>query len=163
MKGLNEFIATVLVLAIALSGLVISIEIIKPLIEKSHDNLIINEAFMNMQRILNVIKEMLSEGEGSRRNIEIKVTDGMYVFDEDVDTLNFTYILKSDLSVSGYKNGINISTEGGQVKMFARIENVDFLNSYSLRKGDNSISFRHEGFEGSVIKISILQQSNRNQ
>jgi hypothetical protein len=155
MKGLNEFIATALLLAIALSGLIISLEVVKPLIEKSQDNLVINEALSNMQTIVNTMREISSEGEGSKRSIDVKVTGGMYVFDENADTLNFTYTLKSDLSVSGYKNGINISTENRNVKMFTKMGNVDFLNGYRLKKGDNSISFKHEGFDGSVIKISI--------
>jgi hypothetical protein len=155
MKGLNEFIVTALLLAISFSGLIISLTVVKPLIEKSQDNFVINEALVNMQRISNVIREISSEGEGSRRNIEIKITDGMYIFDEDTDTLNFTYKLKSDLSFSGYKDGINISTSNRNVNMFIKIENVDFLNGYRLRKGDNSISFKHEGFDDGVIKISV--------
>jgi hypothetical protein len=155
MKGLNEYVTLAALMAISISVLIISLEFVKPLIEKSRDNFIVNEAISNIQRITETINQISSEGEGSRRILELRVTDGKYFFDEASDTLNFTYILNSDLSFSGFKNGVNITTENKVVKMFSKVDNVDFLNSYSISKGDNRVALEYQSFDGNVIKFSI--------
>jgi len=155
MKGLNEYITVAALMAIAISVLIITLEFIKPLIEKSKDNFVINEAMYNIHRIVDNILEISSEGQGSRRSLEIKVTEGNYMFDKNTETINFTYVLNSDLSFSGYKDKINITTEGKIVKMFVKIDNVDFLNNHIINKGDNSVTLVYDSFDGSVIKISI--------
>jgi hypothetical protein len=155
MKGLNEYVTLAALMAISISVLIISLEFVKPLVEKSRDNFIVNEAISNIQRIVDAINQISSEGEGSRRILELRVTDGKYFFDEVSDTLNFTYVLNSDLSFSGFKDDMNITTENKVVKMFAKVKNVDFLNSYSMGKGDNRVSLEYQSFDGNVIKISI--------
>ncbi|MBU5688516.1 MAG: hypothetical protein KQA41_02325 [Candidatus Aenigmarchaeota archaeon] len=155
LKGLNEFLSISIILALSISAIVISIEFIKPIMEKSYDNFIINEAFSNLNSLSNTIKEISSESQGSKRTVNIKVTKGFYVFDENTDTINFTYNLGSDLNFSGYRDGINISTKNGQVYMFTKIEKIDFLNRFYLVSGSNLFSLNYDSFDGNVIKISI--------
>jgi hypothetical protein len=155
MKGLSEYITLAALMAVSLSVLIISVEFVKPLIEKSRDNFVVNEAISNIQRIIDAINQISSEGEGSRRSLEIKVTDGKYFFDQNSDTLNFTYVLSSDLHFSGFRDGVNITTENKVVKMFAKLDNVDFLNGHTMSKGDNKVALEYQSFDGNVIKISI--------
>jgi len=155
MKGLSEYITLATLMAVSLSVLIISVEFVKPLIEKSRDNFVVNEAISNIQRIIDAINQISSEGEGSRRSLEIKVTDGKYFFDQNSDTLNFTYVLSSDLHFSGFRDGVNITTENKVVKMFAKLDNVDFLNGHTMSKGDNKVALEYQSFDENVIKISI--------
>ncbi|MEM5807365.1 MAG: hypothetical protein QW474_03210 [Candidatus Aenigmatarchaeota archaeon] len=140
---------------LSISATINSIEFIKPLLEKSYDNLIINEALSNLNYISEVIKQLSSESQGSKRTINIKIKSGLYLFDENSDTINFTYNLFNDLNFSGYKNGINITTEKKQVKMFVKIEKIDFINKFYLHPGTNIFSLNYDSFDNNVIKISI--------
>ncbi|MEM5799089.1 MAG: hypothetical protein QXZ43_00240 [Candidatus Aenigmatarchaeota archaeon] len=155
MKGINEFLAVSIILALSVSSIVISIEFIKPVIEKSYDNFIINEALSNFQTITDALKQMSSESQGAKRAINIKVTGGFFVFDENTDTINFTYKIGSDLNLSGYKNGINITTENGQIKMFTKIEKIDFINRFYINSGSNTFFLNYNIFDENMIKISI--------
>lgn len=155
MKGLNEFISLAIIMALSMSAILISIEFIKPVIEKSYDNFVVNEAVSNIAEISNIIKQISTEGEGSKRTINIRVSKGIYIFDDISDTINFTYKINSNLVFSGYKNGIHIKTENGEIKIFTKIDKIDFTNKFYLTNGNNVFVLNYDNFDDGVIKLSI--------
>ncbi|MFH8080407.1 MAG: hypothetical protein QXO84_00800 [Candidatus Aenigmatarchaeota archaeon] len=155
MKGLNEFVAIAIILSIAISGIVISMEFIKPMIEKSRDNFIVNEAISNILKIRDTLYEIVNEGEGSRRLINIVVSDGTYTFDENADAINFTYQMKGNLVFLGEKRGIQIRTVDRQLIMSLNFSNIDFINEFYIYKGSKTIMLSYEDFENGKAKISI--------
>ncbi len=155
MKGLNEFISVAIVLSISIVTIVFSLEFVKPLINKVYDNFVLNEGINNLSKISRIIKDLSKEGEGSKKTIEIKVSRGYYVFDNITDTINFTFITSSDLSVSGIKNDINITTYGNMVKMSLKPEGIDFVNKVYISTGSTTLIFDYYNFDENVVKISI--------
>ncbi|MCX8179240.1 MAG: hypothetical protein N3E38_00665 [Candidatus Aenigmarchaeota archaeon] len=157
MKGLNEFVALSIILAIAISGIVISMEFLKPVLDKTRDSFIVNEAISNMVKMKNAIEDLSREGEGSKRLVNLKISDGFIIFDENAETINFTYKLKGDVYFSGNKSDVNINTERGEVKIFTEFKNVNFTNRFYLYSGTNSLMLKYDKFENGKIKISISE------
>lgn len=100
-KGISPLIATVLVILLAFLAITIVLLIGIPAIERAKEAAVINEAMENMKAIGNTIKEVASEGLGSLRSLQIKITDGEYKVNEKANSVDFTYSIKSGIIQSG--------------------------------------------------------------
>jgi len=100
-KGISPLIATVLVILLAFLAISVVLLIGIPAIERAREAAVINEAMQNMKAIGNTIKEVASEGLGSLRSLQMKVTDGEYKVNEKGNSVDFTYSIKSGIIQPG--------------------------------------------------------------
>lgn len=155
MKGLNEFVAITLVIFISLSGVILASTLIKPVINKATDNIVVNEGFTNLGNIDKIVKDIATETENSRRTLDLRATEGEYVFDEVLDSLNFSYKMKSDLVFSGQRNNINITTSGGYVTLFIKYDDIDLQTRVRFGKGENRLTIINSGVDSVTNKVKI--------
>jgi hypothetical protein len=78
MKGISPLISTVLVVLFISTASVLVITIAIPTINRAKETTVINEAGINIRTLDAAIKEVASEGIGSFRAIQLKVSDGNY-------------------------------------------------------------------------------------
>jgi len=100
-KGISPLIATALVILLIFVAVGIVLLIGIPAIERAKEAAVINEAMLNMKAIGNTIKEVASEGIGSLRSLQIKVTGGEYKVNEKANSVDFTYSIKSGIVQPG--------------------------------------------------------------
>lgn len=72
-----------------------------PAINKAKEASVINEALQNMRVIDNTIREVASEGTGSLRTPQIKVSGGDYKVNQKGSSVDFTYTIKYGLFEPG--------------------------------------------------------------
>jgi hypothetical protein len=144
-KAISPFISAALLILIGITAIFFALSVLNPAVDKSKDSAVINEALQNLQLIDNNIREVASESENSKRTISLKVTDGTYKVDQNINYLNFTYNMKSDLSLAGQRDNINITRSGDDLNLFIRYTNLQLQGSDHFTKGDNSIIILHNG------------------
>ena len=154
-KALSEFVSAALIIMLSIVAISLIITTLNPVIEKGKDSAIINEGFQNLELIDNTIREVVSEGEDSKRTINIKVTDGTYKVDSTNDQMNFTYKLKAELNIGGQRGRVNITVNAGTVNLFIKYNNIDIQGSDHFTKGDNSVVILHNGTNTTVNKPII--------
>ena len=94
LKGLSPFISTALIILILVSAVTLVLTLGKSTLDKINEANVINEATQNMKLIDSVIRQVASEGLGSLRKIQIKVSDGTYRVNEETNSLEFSYLVK---------------------------------------------------------------------
>jgi hypothetical protein len=154
-SGLSTFISTALITLISLIGILLAINIVKPVLDRTTDNVIINEGFQNLGLLNDIIHEVASEDEGSKRTINIKISDGELVADTTIDYLNFSYKTKSDLNFTGQRGNINITRMGDKSVLFVAYSNVDLVGMGRFGKGENSVVIENEGINTGINKPMI--------
>lgn len=146
-KALSPFISSALLIMLSIVAISLTLTIINPALNKGKDSAVINEALSNLEMLDDNIKEIASEGEGARRTIYLKVTDGMYRVDSTNAFINFTYRTEAitGLSLTGKRGDVNLTSSGRETKLFIEYTNIDFQSSEHFTKGDNSILILHNG------------------
>jgi len=153
-KGLDTFISFALVILIGLTGVMLALTLIKPTIDKATDNMVINEGFANLEKINKIINDVASETEGTRRTINVRVTDGEYQIDSTNSKIIFLYKMKSDLSFSGSKGNVNITTDKSMATLSLAYDKI-LLQGSRFSKGDNQIVITNEGIDEDSNKVTI--------
>lgn len=117
-KGITPLVSMVFVILLTIIAMAIVLIIGVPAIEKGKETAVLNEAMQNMKVIANTIKEVASEGVGSLRNLQIKVTAGEYRVNEKANSIDFTYSIKSGVVQPGsfIKEGDIILSAGANAK-----------------------------------------------
>jgi hypothetical protein len=144
-KAISPFISAALIILIGVTAIYLALTVLNPTVDKSKDSAVINEALQNLQLINDNIREVASESENSKRTISLKVTDGTYKVDQNINYINFTYNMKSDLNVTGQRDKINIARSGNDLNLFIHYTNLQLQGSDHFTKGDNSIIILHNG------------------
>lgn len=145
MKALSPFISTALIIMMGIAVISIVLAVVMPALDRARDASVADEALANLEMIDDVVKEVISEGEGSKRTINVKVGNGIYEVDPIVDSLNFTYELKTDFALSGRRGNVNVTTSMGKLSMNILYSNVDLTGSDHFSKGDHSVSIVNNG------------------
>jgi hypothetical protein len=144
-KAFSPFISTAFIIALGIAAISLVLTVVKPALDKARDSAIINEAFQNLNLIDGTIREVASEGEYSKRTINLKVTDGVYNVDSLNDRVIFTYSLKSDLDIGGSRDRVNVSLNVGNVNLFVSYDKLDIQGSDHFPKGENIVIISHDG------------------
>ena len=144
-KALSEIVSAALILMFSVIAISLILNALNPVIDKAKDSAVINEGFQNLELVDNTIREVVSEGEDSKRTINLKVTDGTYKVDSKNDQMNFTYKLKSELNIGGQRGRVNITLNASIVNLFVKYNNLDIEGSAHFTKGHNSIMILHNG------------------
>jgi len=144
-KALTPYISTAIIIMLGVVAITLTLTTVTPALDKAKDSAIINEAFQNLNLIDDTIREVISEGEYSKRTISIKVTDGVYNVVSLDNRISFTYSLKSDLNLGGQRDRVNITSSMGNVNLFVSYNKVDIQGSDHFFKGENSVLIMHNG------------------
>jgi hypothetical protein len=144
-KAISPFISAALIILIGITGIFFALTTLNPTVDQSKDSAVVNEALQNLQLIDDNIREVASESENSKRTISLKVTDGTYRVDQNINYLNFTYNMKSDLNVTGQRDNIHITRSGNDLNLFIRYTSLQLQGSDHFTKGDNSVVILHNG------------------
>lgn len=100
-KGVSQLISTVLLFLITTTAIGIALLIGTPVIDKAKESAVFNEAVQSIKLIDNLIREVASEGKGSFRTVQLKVSGGEYKISEKTNTIEFTQTIKSGILASG--------------------------------------------------------------
>lgn len=144
-KAISPFISAALIILISITAIFFTLTVLNPVVDKSKDSAVINEALQNLQLIDNNIREVASESEGSKRTISLKVTEGTYKVDQNINYMNFTYNIKSDLNLTGQRDNIHITRSGNDLNLFIHYTNLQLQSSDHFTKGENSVVILHNG------------------
>jgi hypothetical protein len=144
-KAISPFISTALIILIGITAVYLALTVLNPAVDKSKDSAVLNEALQNLKLIDNNIREVASESENSKRTISLRVTEGTYKVDQNINYINFTYRMKSDLTVAGQRNNINITRSGNDLNLFIIYTNLQIQGSDHFTKGDNSVVILNNG------------------
>jgi len=100
-KGISQLISTVLIFLIVTTAIGIALLAGGPVIDRAKESSIFNEAVQNIRLLDNVIKEVASEGKGSFRAVQLKVSGGDYKVDSKTNSIEFTQTIQSGILESG--------------------------------------------------------------
>lgn len=160
MKGLSPLIASVIVIAIAISAMYLVLNIGTPGTDRLKEMLVMQEAKDTLTSIDNAVMSVSSEGQGSTRNIRITVTGGYY----SVDTENEAILFSMDsfaqiigVGVSKTDDNINIRGEPGKVYLNITYDNFNITNGTEFGQGTYSLIIRNEGYanQKQIVSISV--------
>jgi len=171
-KGISPMIATVLVILLIFVAVGIVLLIGIPAIERAKESAVLNEAMQNMKAIGNTIKEVASEGIGSLRSLQMKLTDGEYKVNEKANSVDFTYFIKSGIIQLGtfIKEDSVILSCGANAKASEYDLDADGSNDLVLENEILRIGILKNGTQtnyvfintGEVIKILNFKETNIN-
>jgi hypothetical protein len=77
-KGVSPLISTVIIISMSTAAVILVMTVAIPTIDSAKESAAMNEAEINMWILDNAIKGVASEGVGSLRKIDLKVSDGNY-------------------------------------------------------------------------------------
>jgi hypothetical protein len=156
-KAMSQFISMSILIMLSIAAISITLLIIKPTLDKGKDSAVVTEAIQNLQLIDDNIREIASEGEGSRKTISLKVSDGTYRVDPTPNFLNFSY--KTDatvgLGIAGKRGSVNVTSGEKRVELFIQYTNIDLQGTTHFTKGNNKIVIINNGTDPSTNKPII--------
>lgn len=94
LKALNPLISIALVILILVVAISLALTFGEDVINRINEVNVINEATRNMKLLDNTIRRVASEGLGSLRKIQIKVSGGSYKINEKTNSIEFSYLVK---------------------------------------------------------------------
>ncbi|MDI6825719.1 MAG: hypothetical protein QMD36_00795 [Candidatus Aenigmarchaeota archaeon] len=144
-KALSPYIASALLILMGITAIYLTLTVLTPAIDKARDSAVINEALQNLKLIDDNIREVASEGENSKRTFSLKVTEGTYKVDSNVNHINFTYNMKTNLDVGGQRDNINITRSKNDINLFISYTRLQIQGSDHFTKGENSVVILYTG------------------
>jgi len=100
-KGVSTLITTAFIVLLTVMSMALTLTVGLPAINKAKEASVINEGLQNMKVIDNTIREVASEGTGSLRSPQIKVSGGDYKVNQKGNSVDFTYEIKYGLFEPG--------------------------------------------------------------
>ena len=144
-KAISPFIASTLIILIGITSIYLVLTVLTPSIDKAKDSAVINEALQNMKLIDDSVREAASEGEGSKKTFSLKVTEGTYKVDSNINHINFSYTAKTDLDVTGQRDNIHIIHSGNDIILFINYTRLQLQGFDHFTKGENSVTILFNG------------------
>jgi len=117
-KGISPILATMLIILMTTVGVTLALTIVLPAINRAQESSVINEGMENMKIMDNVIREVASEGTGTFRTVQLKVSGGEYKINGKSNNIEFTYPTTSGIFTadSYMKEGNLILSAGANAK-----------------------------------------------
>ena len=156
-KGLSPFISAALIIMIGFIIISLVLTIINPTLNRARDSATVNEAIQNLQIIDQTIREVVSEGVGSKRTLPLSISNGVYKVDPLTDSMNFTFTTSSaiPLGIYGKKGSINLTQSGKNMNLFIHYKDIDLRGLTHFSKGDNYIVVLYNGTNSTTGKPII--------
>jgi hypothetical protein len=143
-KAISTLISTAFIVLLTIMAMALTLTIGMPAINKAKEASVINEALQNMKVIDNTIREVASEGAGSLRSPQIKVSGGEYRVNQKANSVDFTYTIKYGLFEPGtfVKDGNLLLMSGVNAK----------ASTYDLdNDGSNELVLENE-----ILRVGLL-------
>jgi len=139
MKGISPLIGFVLIIAISVAAIGIAMNIGTPAIERSKEIIIYEEGKTNLKLIDGAINEILQEGDGSSRKINLKITDGKYI----VNNRKVEFIMTTNRGIVApdivkEEDGLTVETVGNEITVYIEYD-FDFVDDKEIIKGTEQI------------------------
>lgn len=149
MKGISAIISTIIIVLITFTTITLVVMVATPTLDKAKESALINEAMQNMKVLDNTIRQVASEGSGSLRSVQIKVTDGTYRVQNKTNTIEFSYNMKSGIIEPGtfFQDGNLFLTSG----VTAKASEYDLDND-----GSNELVLENE-----IMRVGIKKVGSR--
>lgn len=122
MKGISPLVSFVLVIGFGVAAMTIVLTIVNPLLDRAKDSALVNEATQNMLLIDSTIKAVASESEGSKRTIQIKITEGALRANDSNEWVHMEFDPRTNYEIDGFT---------GDIKIISRTKFLEFFNSYA--------------------------------
>ncbi len=148
MLGISPMVSYAMIILIAFVALAIVLLFGAPAIDRAREAAVINEAMQNMKTIANAVKDVASGGVGGMRNLQLKITNGEYKVNEKANSIDFTYVVRSDIMQSGVyiqEGDITVNT-GANAEAYESDLDNDGNADYIL--------------ENEIMKIAILKNGS---
>jgi len=159
LKGVSNLVATLLILLISVTGIILVLQLSTPGIDRGKEILLYQEAKNNLKLIDNSITDVL-EGIGSTRSLSLSITDGYYYAFPDNDTI--TFVMTSNAQVVGIgvekiEDNIEIRGEPNLVYLSLIYDDIDIVGGGEFGKGTGSLIIKNQGYsnERYVINITV--------
>lgn len=148
-KAVSSLVATVFIILITVVSSAMVLTIGGPAIQRAQESAVMNEAVQNMHTLDNTVREVASEGAGSLRTVQLKITDGQYSVSNKTNTIEFTYKIQSNLLEPGtmVKDGnlllsSNVNAKASTSDLNSDGQNELILENEIMRVGIQSIGSR---------------------
>ncbi|MBR9682445.1 MAG: hypothetical protein GOV02_02110 [Candidatus Aenigmarchaeota archaeon] len=158
MKGLNPLVATVLIIAISLAAISLTFQVGNPIVDRSEEILLFQDAKNNLQTIDTAIKDVVFQGEGAKRNLRLSTFGGNYRIDDASDKIIFVMDSKSQIYSAGLSNitdGINITGSVGEITMIISYDDVDILDTAAFDGGNWNVIVSNDGYNSVSGKTEL--------
>jgi type II secretory pathway pseudopilin PulG len=171
-KGVAPIITTVLIIFVSVIVITLVLLVGLPAIQRAKESGIINEAMQNMRLLDNLIREVASEGVGSLRTMQLRVSGGTYTINEKTNSIDFVFTVKSGIIQPGafIQEGNLIMSAGANAR--AREYDLDgdgetelVLENEILRIGIKKVGSRASPQSintSELIKILNFKENNAN-
>lgn len=171
-KAISALISSVLIILLTVfaSGMVLTIG--GPSIQRAQDSGVINEGMQNMHTIDDTIREVASEGSGSFRTIQLKITEGQYFVNNKTNSIEFSYKIKSNILEPGtlVKDGnlvisSSINAKASTYDLDGDGQNELVIENELIRVGMQSVDSRSSPTSintSSIIKLLNFKQNDAN-
>jgi|GEM_PF-1799203 len=156
LKGINPFLAFILVSAISIAATVLILRYWDTSSEKIENYAKINEAKGVLNSINSAIKEVVFEGEGSSRKLSFSTRGGEYRVSSSEDSV--TFVMNSNeelLSPSNFMEGdLHIEAYNNYtVKMKLNYTNMDIVTDERWSSGSFGLVIKNNGTSTGKAKI----------
>jgi hypothetical protein len=158
MKGVDALIAMVLIIAISITAIFIALQSSNPSTSRAKEVLLLQEGKDNLITIDGAVKNVIGEGEGSTRVINLAISGGSYDVDNSTSSVVFSMESRAQIvgdGVSKIEDGINITGASGRVYLNLSYDSVNIVDSRSFGKGRRAITIRNEGYDAISKKQMI--------
>ena len=155
-KAVSTLISTAFIVLMTIMAMALTLTIGMPAINKAKEASVINEALQNMKVIDNTIREVASEGSGSLRSPQIKVSGGEYRVNQKANSLDFTYTIKYGLFEPGtfVKDGNLLLMSGVNAKASTYDLDNDGSNELVLENEILRVGLLSNGTSSSQVSIN---------
>lgn len=158
MKGLQPLVAMVLLIAISFLAISIVFQIGNPIIDRSKEILLYQDAQNNLLTIDTAVKDVVFQGEGAKRSLRLSIAGGSYFIDEDLNEITFKMDSPSQIYAEGLSNvtdGINVTGSLREITMRISYSDIDIQDSVRFSGGNWNIIISNEGYNTVLGKTEL--------
>lgn len=164
MKSLSPLLSGVLYTGIVLVGIIISVNILGPVIEQMKDKAAFEQAKSFMTQLDKVIQDVAKEGKYSTRIITLDFSKGKYVIDNETNSIEYILETEAKLVSPGTmkKMGNVIITSGRDVKVEDLGNVIRVSNSYltvNFTKLGNETNFVPVNLSKIISEIKVVREN----
>lgn len=161
MKGVSDLISFILTTALTVTGVIMMTTLLVPAIERAKASGILNDAMQQLKIVDTLVQQVNSEGIGSQRTFNLKVTDGKFYVNSTSYSFDYSFTTR-------YSPLSNISSsQTGNITLYTTPTNTTgettlhlklFYYNYTRLNGTESFP---KGEYTICIKKSIEDITNR--
>ena len=161
MKGVEAFVAYILIIAMSLAAIAIVFQAGNPAIEKNKEIQIFNDGKNNLRIIDNAVNDVVIQGEGSTRSLTISSSGGSYLIDEINDKIIFSMDSQQQVfgpNITKIEDGINITAQESMIIMTITYQNINITGVGSFGKGNFNVLVKYLETVNNKPSVLILPQ-----